>query len=250
MLGYIGKAARLVLLLVANPNLLLLIKDVRLIKTGGRLELEVRTHSRNTVASSPTGSSPPSLPRAHGKGVKSLLVRNTLPAIAAATGATLGYSASVAKPYGRPIAAAGPIRDLAKRPSASQVAVHKPKPVLPTRVVPLAPPAVPLPAAAPTAPPEPKPYQAPPSWPQRRRAAAPLSERGSLALLVVAIGGAAAARGLLLPAFPEAGAALPRLFEVRRRPALARGCTHSPRLPPPLTTEVVQRPTLPGAPSR
>ena len=53
MLGYIGKAARLVLLLVANPNLLLLIKDVRLIKTGGRLELEVRTHSRNTVASSP-----------------------------------------------------------------------------------------------------------------------------------------------------------------------------------------------------
>ena len=84
MLGYIGKAARLVLLLVANPNLLLLIKDVRLIKTGGRLELEVRTHSRNTVASSPTGSSPPSLPRAHGKGVKSLLVRNTLPAIAAA----------------------------------------------------------------------------------------------------------------------------------------------------------------------
>ena len=132
----------LLVLILANPNVLLLIKDVRMVKNDGRLELEIRTHNRDSFAklkahpksiaqraADLTSITPPPPQPTVGR---RLLVGSTL----AAAGATVGASASAAT--GRPLSAATALR-LIGRPfsSGGRQVVQRPRPLLPEPPLPL-----------------------------------------------------------------------------------------------------------------
>ena len=97
MLAGLSSAARFLLLILANPNWLLFVKHIKIVKVGENRALEFTTYSRNAITREipvtlPTISPPPPPPR------KGLLF--PLPALAAISG--LAISASSQRTIGTP----------------------------------------------------------------------------------------------------------------------------------------------------
>ena len=203
MLGAAASAARFVLfVLFANPNILLLVKDVRLVKTGSRQrELLVRTQAWKDTLPPPLSSPPPALPPSSSLPRTRTSGAYALPAIAAATFGTYGGVARI-----RSLQQQQPLPRLSTTFSAPSERAA-PGAVEEQRNWSSDPPsqnaASPSVAAPPPSlSPPPQPTPSPPSLPSPRPAA--LVGATPLALLLSATAAAALTRGLLLPAFPGA----------------------------------------------
>ena len=184
MLRGLSSAARFLLLLVMNPNLLLLIKNIRIVKVDGNRALEFTTYSRKAV----TREFPVNLPRPPPPlpPPRQSLLRRTAPALAAISAAG-GISATrrqLPPPLAETRPLAGAVAELFKPAAAAQPATQRAE--------------------------------------ARERGKPRLSLAGGprqpdravhLPLLMTAIGAAAAARGLLLPSHLKVDVALPPLLE-------------------------------------
>jgi hypothetical protein len=187
MLAGLSSAARFLLLILANPNWLLFVKHIKIVKVGENRALEFTTYSRNAITREipvtlPTISPPPPPPR------KGLLF--PLPALAAISGLAISASSqrTIGTPTVRSISWTSPAATakLLKSAAPAQPAARRAEEREQGKLTP-------SPAGL-----------RPLSRPER-----PLR----LPLLMTAIGAAATARGLLLPSHLKVDVALPPLLE-------------------------------------
>ena len=184
MLAGLSSAARFLFLILANPNWLLFVKHVKIVKVGENRALEFTTYSRNAITREiayvpPRLPSPPPPPR------KALSL--PLPALAAISGLAISASSqrSISTPTLRSISSSSPAAaaKLLKPAAAAQSAARRAEEREQGKLAP-------SPAGLRPRPP-------------------PLR----LPLLMTAIGAAATARGLLLPSHLKVDVALPPLLE-------------------------------------
>ena len=191
MLAGLSSAARFLFLILANPNWLLFVKHVKIVKVGENRALEFTTYSRNAITREiayvpPRLPSPPPPPR------KALSL--PLPALAAISGLAISASSqrSISTPTLRSISSSSPAAaaKLLKPAATAQSAARRAE--------------------------EREQGKLAPSLTGRRppRFFRPRPERAlHLPLLMTAIGAAATARGLLLPSHLKVDVALPPLLE-------------------------------------
>ena len=192
MLAGLSSAARLLLLVLANPNWLLFVKNIKIAKVGENRALEVTTYSRNALVREipvtlPTILPPPPPPPPP-KGLPL-----PLPALAAISGLAISSRRTIGTPTVRSISSTS----ASATAKLLKLATH-PKPAASAQ------------AAARRAEEREQGKLAPSSAGLPSRSARPSSH---LPLLMTAIGAAATARGLLLPSHLKVDVPLPPLLE-------------------------------------
>ena len=192
MLAGLSSAARLLLLVLANPNWLLFVKNIKIAKVGENRALEVTTYSRNAIVRevpvAVPSILPPPPPPPPPKGLPL-----PLPALAAISGLAVSSRRTIGTPTVRSISStsASTTAKLLKpathpKPAASaQAAARRAEEREQGKLAPSS-------ASLPSRPPRPSSH---------------------LPLLMTAIGAAATARGLLLPSHLKVDVPLPPLLE-------------------------------------